>query len=55
MSVVITSSQNPKIKAINKLKRKEAPKPVTTKECPFCKSAINIKATRCPNCTSELK
>ena len=43
------------IKAINKLKRKEAPKPVTTKECPFCKSSININATRCPNCTSELK
>lgn len=43
------------IKAINKLKRKEAPKPVTTKECPFCKSAINIAATKCPNCTSELK
>jgi large conductance mechanosensitive channel len=26
-----------------------------TKECPFCFSAIPIKATRCPNCTSELK
>ncbi len=27
----------------------------TTKICPFCKSEINIKATRCPFCTSELK
>lgn len=27
----------------------------TTKECPFCCSVINIKATRCPSCTSELK
>ena len=27
----------------------------TTKECPFCSTAIPIKATRCPNCTSELK
>ncbi|HEX9896459.1 MAG TPA: large conductance mechanosensitive channel protein MscL [Dehalococcoidales bacterium] len=26
----------------------------TTKECPFCHSTINIKATRCPNCTSQL-
>jgi len=26
----------------------------TTKECPFCYSQISIKATRCPNCTSEL-
>ncbi len=27
----------------------------TTKECPYCITAIPIKATRCPNCTSELK
>jgi large conductance mechanosensitive channel len=27
----------------------------STKECPFCFSSIPIKATRCPNCTSELK
>jgi large conductance mechanosensitive channel len=25
-----------------------------TKECPFCASTISIKASRCPNCTSEL-
>jgi large conductance mechanosensitive channel len=25
-----------------------------TKECPYCFSKISIKATRCPNCTSEL-
>ena len=27
----------------------------TTKECPYCISSIPIKATRCPNCTSEVK
>jgi large conductance mechanosensitive channel len=27
----------------------------TTKVCPFCFSEINIKATRCPDCTSDLK
>jgi large conductance mechanosensitive channel len=27
----------------------------TTKECPYCFTAIPIKASRCPNCTSELK
>ena len=27
----------------------------TTKECPFCFSQVNIKATRCPNCTSQLQ
>ncbi|HOT06897.1 MAG: large-conductance mechanosensitive channel [Methanosaeta sp. PtaB.Bin039] len=43
------------IKQINRLKRKEAPKPPNTKDCPFCFSAIPIKASRCPNCTSELK
>lgn len=31
------------------------PAPPSTKECPHCYSTINIKATRCPNCTSELK
>jgi len=44
------------IKGINNLHRKEdAPPPEpTTKECPFCLSTIAIKATRCPNCTSDL-
>lgn len=44
------------IKALNKLSRKktEEPAPATTKECPFCKEQIAIKATRCPHCTSEL-
>jgi len=34
---------------------KPAPAAPTTKDCPFCCSAIAIKATRCPNCTSELR
>jgi large conductance mechanosensitive channel len=34
---------------------KPAPAQATTKECPYCFSVIQIKATRCPNCTSELK
>lgn len=33
-------------------KEAEAPK---TKECPFCASAIPVRATRCPYCTSELR
>jgi large conductance mechanosensitive channel len=36
-------------------KKAAAPAEPTTKECPFCYSSIPIKATRCPNCTSELK
>ncbi len=45
------------IKNVNRLKReKEAPAAApTTKDCSFCFTAIPIKATRCPNCTSELK
>ena len=27
----------------------------TTKKCPFCKSEIDIEATRCPHCTSMLE
>lgn len=35
---------------------KPAPAPApTTKDCPYCATAIPIKATRCPNCTSELR
>jgi large conductance mechanosensitive channel len=43
------------IKQINRLKKEEAPAPPSTKSCPFCFSTIAIKATRCPNCTSEVK
>ena len=27
----------------------------STKECPYCASTIPLKATRCPNCTSEIR
>jgi large conductance mechanosensitive channel len=43
------------IKIANSLKKAPAPVDPTTKECPHCFSTIAIKATRCPNCTSELK
>ncbi len=44
------------IRQINKVKKEEeaAPAEPTTKECPYCITEIAIKATRCPNCTSEL-
>jgi large conductance mechanosensitive channel len=45
------------IKAANSLQRKEKdvpPEAPTTKDCPYCYTTIPIKATRCPNCTSEL-
>ena len=45
------------IRGINRLKRKEeAPPPSpATKECPYCLSAIPVKAVRCAHCTSDLK
>ena len=46
------------IKAINSTKKPTpapAPSEPTNKECPYCFTTISIKATRCPNCTSELK
>lgn len=42
------------VRNINKLRRQEEAAP-TTKECPYCLSAIPIKATRCGHCTSDLK
>ncbi len=43
------------IRAINRFSRKEEkPADVTTRECPFCLTNISKKATRCPNCTSEV-
>ena len=44
------------IRGINKLQIQKPPPPAepTTKECPECFSTINIKATRCPHCTSVI-
>jgi large conductance mechanosensitive channel len=39
------------VKAMNSRKSKE----VTTKDCPYCLSAIPIPATRCSGCCAELK
>ncbi len=43
------------IRNINLLKKQEEAPAPTTKECPYCLSAVPIKATRCAHCTSELK
>ncbi len=42
------------VRTINRFKKKEPTTP-TTKECQYCFTVIPLKATRCPNCTSELK
>jgi large conductance mechanosensitive channel len=45
------------IRFINRLSRQweRAPAAPNTKECPFCFSAIPVRATRCPQCTSALQ
>ena len=46
------------VKQVNRIKSSlDRPTPSSapaTKECGFCASTISIKATRCPNCTSQL-
>ena len=42
------------VRAMNRMKKPEPVAAPTTKECPHCFSTIPLKATRCPNCTSQL-
>jgi large conductance mechanosensitive channel len=43
------------VRQINKLKTPAPPPPADeSKDCPFCISRVPMKATRCPNCTSQL-
>lgn len=59
----INEQNKEKLKKHRWFKKKEVEQPVveevkeepTTKVCPFCLSEINIKATRCPHCTSVLQ
>jgi large conductance mechanosensitive channel len=44
------------VRQINRLKTPEpTPAKDDSRDCPFCVSRISGKATRCPNCTSELR
>ena len=42
------------VKQVNRLRGPQPVQPNTEKQCPFCKMAVPISATRCPHCTSEL-
>lgn len=42
-----------KAQSIGKKKEEEVVAP-TTKKCPYCCTEIDIEATRCPHCTSQL-
>jgi len=45
------------VRMINKMRRPKEVKPgePTIKECPYCKSAVSIKASRCAFCTSQIE
>lgn len=48
--------ENKFFKKKKKKQKNVTPTPIpTTKICPYCLSEINIKATRCPHCTSILE
>lgn len=49
---VIVKLMNTFSTKFSKKKEEEDPVP-TTKTCPFCKSEIDIEASRCPHCTSQ--
>jgi len=42
------------VRSVNRMKKPAPASAPTTKECPHCFTMISIKATRCPNCTSQL-
>lgn len=43
------------VRSLNRMRKpEEAPAAPTTKDCPYCATAIPLGATRCPHCTSEL-
>lgn len=43
------------VRAANRLKPQEAAAAPTTRDCPYCRMAIPVAASRCPHCTSDLK
>lgn len=43
------------VRAINRMNAQEAAAAPATKDCPYCRMAIPVGATRCPHCTTELR
>jgi large conductance mechanosensitive channel len=43
------------VRQVNRFRRKPAPPQADIKDCPFCYSKIPLKATRCPQCTSQVE
>lgn len=55
--IIVAAAMFSLVRGINKMHRQKEqtpPSEPSTKNCPYCLSAIPIKASRCPMCTSRL-
>lgn len=43
------------VRAANRMMPQDAAAAPATKDCPYCRMAIPVGATRCPHCTTELR
>ena len=43
------------VRAANRLRPPEAAEAPNTRDCPYCRMPIPVAATRCPQCTSEVR
>lgn len=51
--IIITFTIFVMVRQVNRFRRKPQNTP-NTKNCPYCLSPIDLKASRCPHCTSQL-
>jgi large conductance mechanosensitive channel len=42
------------VRQLNRFKKTEPAAAPSTRPCPYCDTAISLKASRCPHCTSEV-
>ena len=43
------------VRMANRLRPQDAAAAPSTKDCPYCRTAIPVGASRCPHCTSDLR
>lgn len=43
------------VRMVGKMQKPAAAAAATTRDCPFCLSAVSLRATRCGHCTSDLR
>ncbi len=56
--IIVAAAMFLLVRGMIKLQRKKEEAPAAepaTRDCPYCLSSIALKASRCPQCTSELK